>query len=548
MSDSETPPGAQQAPGSPPRRAVDQLGAAAGWMAPVLKRWGLGFADWLVGIGWGKFFLLSVLLLIFAGVAFSFLISSGASGPRGKGSVNGNVTVNVHIVPLPNGSLRILSADEGAKHKSAPVKITHTRSTKGDDGVVLQIDGDGGADNPSVRIDNKGVRILADEDGDKASVIIDHNGVRIEKIAKDAAAGKSGALPPAPPAPPSSPGSHLPPVPPVPPLPVLSPEAPGAAASGGVVVSPEDPSNPEKVAEAVEAARDEIETLLQDQVDDKLGALSEGDRAERENWLELLTIMAIIALIILKVVLGSKNKAETQARQASATAAQEGLKRQLAEAQLKMMQAQVEPHFLFNTLASVDYLIETDPARASRMQKNLIQYLRAALPQMREGTSNLGREILQARSYLEILKVRMDERLQFSIHVPQGLLSAAFPPMMLLTLVENAIKHGLEPKPDGGSLSLSAVIADGQLRVAVADSGMGFGVAQRGGTGVGLANVRERLQALYGNSASLVIDANSDGGTIATIAVPYRIDASAERGMPGPGFPGGPAPAAAQAV
>jgi sensor histidine kinase YesM len=160
---------------------------------------------------------------------------------------------------------------------------------------------------------------------------------------------------------------------------------------------------------------------------------------------------------------------------------------------------------------------------------------------MREGTSNLGREILQARSYLEILKVRMDERLQFSIHVPQGLLSAAFPPMMLLTLVENSIKHGLEPKPEGGSLSVSAVIADGLLRVAVADSGMGFGVAQRGGTGVGLANVRERLQALYGASASLVIDANSDGGTIATIAVPYRIDASAESGAPGPGFAAGTA-------
>ena len=115
------------------------------------------------------------------------------------------------------------------------------------------------------------------------------------------------------------------------------------------------------------------------------------------------------------------------------------------------------------------------------MQKNLIQYLRAALPQMREGTSNLGREILQARSYLEILKVRMDERLQFSIHVPQGLLSAAFPPMMLLTLVENAIKHGLEPKPDGGSLSLSAVIADGQLRVAVADSGVSSASPSAGG-------------------------------------------------------------------
>jgi sensor histidine kinase YesM len=155
---------------------------------------------------------------------------------------------------------------------------------------------------------------------------------------------------------------------------------------------------------------------------------------------------------------------------------------------------------------------------------------------MRQATSNLGREILQSRSYLEILKVRMDERLQFSINVPQGLLSAAFPPMMLLTLVENAIKHGLEPKPAGGTLSVSAVVADGNLRVSVADSGMGFGNAQRGGTGVGLANVRERLQALYGPAASLVIDANSDGGTIATILVPYQIEPGATS-APAGGFP-----------
>jgi sensor histidine kinase YesM len=301
---------------------------------------------------------------------------------------------------------------------------------------------------------------------------------------------------------------------------------PSAASAVAGAASPGAAADPEKVAEAVEAARDQVETILQGDVDDKLDRLRVRHQSERGNWLATLAILAIIVSIILKVVLGSKNRAESQARQASATAAQEGLKRQLAEAQLKMMQAQVEPHFLFNTLASVDYLIETDPARASRMQKNLIQYLRAALPQMREGTSSLGREIQQCRSYLEILKVRMDERLQFSINVPQGLQSAVFPPMMLLTLVENAVKHGLEPKSEGGSLSVGALVANGALQVSVADSGLGFGVAQRGGTGVGLANVRERLQALFGAAARLQIEGSANGGTIATIIVPYRVDPS----------------------
>src|SRR6202008_1433817 len=115
-------------------------------------------------------------------------------------------------------------------------------------------------------------------------------------------------------------------------------------------------------------------------------------------------------------------------------AEREAMERQLAQAKLQVLQAQVEPHFLFNTLASVDYLIETDPARASRMQKNLIQYLRAAVPQMRQASSTLGQEVALCRSYLEILKVRMDDRLQFAITMPAGLSTAAFAPMMLQTL------------------------------------------------------------------------------------------------------------------
>ena len=189
------------------------------------------------------------------------------------------------------------------------------------------------------------------------------------------------------------------------------------------------------------------------------------------------------------------------------------------------MQAQVEPHFLFNTLASIDHLIETDPPRASKMQKNLIALLRASMPTMREanaqGKRDLGRELEVIRPYLEILKVRMEERLRTEVKVSDGLLSAEFPPMMLQSLVENAIKHGLEPKPEGGTLTITAEIVHGKLAVTVADTGLGFGKAATAGTGIGLNNIRERLQLLYGNKAHLTVAENPGGGTAVTITVPY---------------------------
>jgi LytS/YehU family sensor histidine kinase len=121
----------------------------------------------------------------------------------------------------------------------------------------------------------------------------------------------------------------------------------------------------------------------------------------------------------------------------------------------------------------------------------------------------------------------MEDRLRFAVNVPQGLSSARFPPMMLQSLVENVIKHGLEPKPEGGSLTLSADISHGRLRVTVADTGLGFGAAGTAGGGVGLDNVRERLAALYGGEASLRIEGNTPTGTIVTIEVPYQLDPAA---------------------
>jgi signal transduction histidine kinase len=240
-----------------------------------------------------------------------------------------------------------------------------------------------------------------------------------------------------------------------------------------------------------------------------------------------LALLWILASAVIKAMYKGRIQAEVKAAQATENAEAEALKRQVIEARMAAMQAQVEPHFLFNTLASIDHLIEVDPPRASLMQKNLIALLRASMPTMREANASgaprdLGRELAVIRPYLEILKMRMEERLQTEIDVPEGLLSAEFPPMMIQGLVENAIKHGLEPKAEGGLLKVKAEIVHGKLAVTVCDTGLGFGRAATSGTGVGLANIRERLQLLHGNKASVTVTENQPTGTVVTITVPYR--------------------------
>lgn len=238
-----------------------------------------------------------------------------------------------------------------------------------------------------------------------------------------------------------------------------------------------------------------------------------------------LTLLLIFASLIVRVMGVGRRRAEVQAAEATERAEHEQLQRQLMQARLAAMQAQVEPHFLFNTLATIDHLIETDPARASRMQKQLIALLRARLPHLRDGAvaavSNLGSEMDMVLPYLEILKMRMEERLQVQIDVPEGLRSAEFPPLMLQSLVENAIAHGLEPKDVGGSLHIAAQVSDGRLCVTVADTGLGFGEGATAGTGLGLANIRERLHMLYGDRAELRIERNEPAGTRVQLCVPY---------------------------
>nr|WP_295770175.1 histidine kinase [Rhodoferax sp.] len=299
-------------------------------------------------------------------------------------------------------------------------------------------------------------------------------------------------------------------------------------------------SDNETVREAIADAKRDIQSAMEEVREEAKRAAEEARDAAQEvvgagrsntrihtygESMMPLTMWFILLSGILKITYKGKVQAEAKAAQATEVAESESLKRQVIEARMAAMQAQVEPHFLFNTLASIDHLIETDPPRASIMQKNLIALLRASMPTMREanaqGTRDLGKELAVIRPYLEILKVRMEERLQTDVRVSDGLLSAEFPPMMLQSLVENAIKHGLEPKAEGGKLTVSAEIVHGKLAVTVADTGLGFGVAATAGTGIGLSNIRERLALLYGGKASLTVAETIGGGTSVTITVPY---------------------------
>ena len=198
----------------------------------------------------------------------------------------------------------------------------------------------------------------------------------------------------------------------------------------------------------------------------------------------------------------------------------ERMDRQTAEARLQMLEAQIEPHFLFNTLANVKRLYETDRAAGATMMRNLKDYLAVALPQMRDIDCTLGRESDHAIAYLNIQQIRMGRRLAFAFDVPPELRNARMPPLMLLTLIENSVKHGLSPLPNGGRIDVRARTMDAQLRIDVADTGQGF--AKSGGGGTGLANTRARLASYFGERGKLSLAFNVPHGVVATLVLPYE--------------------------
>jgi signal transduction histidine kinase len=477
------------------------------------------YATWLVSISWRKFLVLALVLVVAANIVqtlppFSWSVRETVQETRAT-----DPTTAPRQAPqrTPAAQPPTAPPPPTSPDKLPPIRIEQMRR---------------GASEPT------GMQIT-----------IDASGVRIAPKAPAGAASAASAAAP-------SPGSST-----------SSATAPEAAGSPSIAIELPPGTTREDIREAVRGAVEDARDAIHEAVQAQREALEVARQAREEahaalqqaqqelglsgsraqtfertrvvHWGDVLPDLALLWVLgsaLIKFTYKGRMQAEAKAAVATEVAEAESLKRQVVEARMAAMQAQVEPHFLFNTLGSIDHLIETDPPRASQMQKNLIALLRASMPTLREAggsgsgagsaTRDLGRELAVIRPYLEILKVRMEERLTTHIHVPEGLMSAEFPPMMVQTLVENAIKHGLEPQPEGGSLTVKAEIVHGQLAVSVADTGCGFGRAPTGGTGVGLANIRERLQLLHGPHASLAVAENTPRGTVVTITVPYRALAS----------------------
>lgn len=217
---------------------------------------------------------------------------------------------------------------------------------------------------------------------------------------------------------------------------------------------------------------------------------------------------------------------------------QQQLQTEVTDARLRLLQGQIEPHLLFNTLANIQSLMDYDPPRAKRMLETFSGYLRASLAQLRQGDSSVDAELDMAQQYLSLLQIRMEERLRFRIDACAQARLARMPALMLQPLVENAIDHGLAPTLDGGSIVVQAVVRAGRLEVRVLDDGAGLaasGKPARPGSGMALANLRSRLQAQFGADASLSLREREGGpGTVAVLELPCQ---------PGAGAPAMPAAA-----
>ena len=234
-----------------------------------------------------------------------------------------------------------------------------------------------------------------------------------------------------------------------------------------------------------------------------------GDIQAFMNWHRLsgFLIISVLAMTFgLLLALGAlfrERDAQLRAQTLEFALAKEQLERQALDARLDLLQAQIEPHFLFNTLANVQELVETGSPRAGPVFKSLIDYLRASMPQLNQSHATLGNEIALVRSYLELMSMRMPDRLTVRYALDAALLPLRFPAMALLTLVENAVRHGIDPSEDGGEIEVGAapVGNEGALRVWVADTGVGMPETACAGTG--LNNLRQRLSAFFGRNATL---------------------------------------------
>jgi LytS/YehU family sensor histidine kinase len=197
------------------------------------------------------------------------------------------------------------------------------------------------------------------------------------------------------------------------------------------------------------------------------------------------------------------------------------LERKALDARLRLLQAQVKPHFLFNTLANVQALVDAGSPQASRVLASLIAYLRAAVPRMQAEAATLAQELELVRAYLEIMQMRMPDRLQFALNMEPATAKLQCPPMSLLTLVENAVQHGIDPSEIGGRIDLDVWVREGRCHVRVVDTGVGLKSAG-GGLGTGLSTLRERMQLAFGGDAQFHLTEIEPHGVCAELSFPAR--------------------------
>ena len=231
-----------------------------------------------------------------------------------------------------------------------------------------------------------------------------------------------------------------------------------------------------------------------------------------------LLYAAVVGVI---VYLRAHNVAVANRRLASEKQ-QSDVSRQLVETRLRLLQAQIEPHFLFNTLASAQQLAQKGAPDAAKLIGHLVRFLRTSIPSMRDDTAPLKHEFEHVASYLAIMQTRMGDRLSFSVTAAPDIESCAVPPALVMTLAENAIKHGIDPAEHGGRIEVKAILAHGNLLITVTDTGVGLRLPKptEHGGGMGLSNIAQRLQVIYGDAAQVRLEQNATGGCVATLRLP----------------------------
>ncbi|QOT74743.1 sensor histidine kinase [Cupriavidus basilensis] len=260
---------------------------------------------------------------------------------------------------------------------------------------------------------------------------------------------------------------------------------------------------------------------------------------EATDMLRMCLVVGMLASASMIYFYWSREKLAHLERQAALDALQrEEAEKQLVRAQLMALQAQIEPHFLFNSLANLDCLIATDQQAARRLLQRLIGFLRMSLSHTRAEQCTLRQEFELLRSYLDIQALRFGTRLAYEIELPPELAEVEIPPMLIQPLVENAVSHGIEPCMHGGRIVLSArAQGDNAVQVVITDTGVGFGHAVTKGSGLGLTHVRERLARIFGAAASMQMEENTPRGVIVRLTLPVvrtAAPAAAHAPMPVP--------------